>query len=66
MDLVLYLKYLSPSQKLKVNAIKKTKLSHKREKVAIARKLKKAHLEEQKAKTMEEFKKQKERINADR
>lgn len=40
--------------------------NHKREKVAIARKLKKAHLEEQKANTMEEFKKQKERINADR
>merc|ERR1712035_260702 len=32
--------------------------NHKREKVAIARKLKKAHLEEKKAKTMEEFKKQ--------
>ena len=60
------LKCLSKSQKLKQNGYKKPELSHKREKVAIARKLKKAHLEEQKAKTMEEFKKQKERINADR
>ena len=40
--------------------------SHKREKVAIARKLKKAHLEEKKSKTLEQFKAQKDRINADR
>jgi len=40
--------------------------NHKREKVAIARKLKKAHLEEKKSKTLEQFKAQKDRINADR
>merc|ERR1712212_92873 len=40
--------------------------NHKREKITIARKLKKAHLEDKKSQQMEAFKNQKERIKTDR